>query len=309
MPNDTAATQSRVEFPEPASALIGESRFFDDLVFESPGAGQAESGIYTTFPPLNAAALIEEDEVHVWLMDLDLPALSEATMDALLSDDEAERCEAFAFPHLRRRFRAAHSQMREILSAYAATPAVALNFDKGAEGKPFLRDESGPSPVFNLSHSGTLGMLAIANDGDLGVDIEQQRKTDDLDSLAASVFAPSEYAAYKCLPGDQRLGAFFKCWTRKEAVIKADGRGLGMKLDSFVVSVEPGTHPSVTFEAGAVPNGFRPRLIDLPAPPGFSAALAAPAGSQKIRFLRLPSQETGNAIGRENSPPAGVVQE
>ncbi|MBL3704270.1 4'-phosphopantetheinyl transferase superfamily protein [Sulfitobacter sp. BDSS02] len=309
MPNDTAAAQSRVEFPELAYALIGESRFFDDLDFESPAAGEAESGIYTTFSPLNAAALIEEDEVHVWLMDLDLPALSKATMEALLSDDEAERCVAFAFPHLRRRFRAAHAQMREILSAYTATPAVALKFNKGAEGKPILSGESGPSPVFNLSHSGNLAMLAIANDGDLGVDIEQQRKTDDLDSLAASVFAPSEYAVYQCLPEHQRLGAFFKCWTRKEAVIKADGRGLGMKLDSFVVPFEPGKRPSVTFEAGAVPIGFQPRLIDLPAPPGFSAALAAPAGSQKIRFLRLPSKETGNAIGRVNSPPARVDQE
>ena len=306
MPNETALAQSKVEFSRIESASTWESWSFDDMDIEYSRAWEREPETYTPLPPLNAAALLTEDEVHVWLMDLDFPALSDAAMDVLLSDEEAVRCAAFAFPLLQKRFRAAHAQMREVLSPYAAMPAAALKFDKGAEGKPFLCGESKPSPIFNLSHSGNLAMLAIARSGDLGVDIEEQRKTDDLDSLAESVFAPSEYAAYQCLPEHQRVDAFFKCWTRKEAVIKADGRGLGMKLDSFVVPVEPGVRPYVAFEAGAVRNGFHPKLIDLPAPQGFSAALAAPGASEKVRFLRLSGKETGKAIGRDNSPPERV---
>lgn len=251
---------------------------------------QKSQTAYIPMAPSGAAGLLGEDEAHIWLIDLDAPALPDEAMEKMLSAEEAAQCDAFAFAQLRSRYLAAHGQMRVILSAYATCPIEALDFDKGPEGKPYLRGKGELHPAFNLTHSANWAILAVARQGDLGVDTEQVRRTGEFDSLAESVFAPMEYAAYQRLPDSARLTAFFTCWTRKEAVIKADGRGLSMKLDTFAVTVEPEVSPTIEFDPGAVREGFHPKLFDLPAPKGFCAALAAAKTIDQLRFFCLPPQ-------------------
>lgn len=93
---------------------------------------------------------------------------------------------------------------------------------------------------FNLSHSGMLGTCALSVDCEIGVDVEQIRAMPDLFDIARQFFSPAECVDLKTAPPEQREAAFFSCWTRKEAYIKAIGGGISIPLDSFRVSLLPG---------------------------------------------------------------------
>jgi hypothetical protein len=97
-----------------------------------------------------------------------------------------------------------------------------------------------PPAPFNLSHSGGMGLIGWARDRELGVDVERWRELRDEAALVRRFFSQAEIAAYEALPEAQRRAGFFRCWTRKEAYVKAVGRGLGLPLHSFDVNLEQG---------------------------------------------------------------------
>ncbi|WP_158273984.1 4'-phosphopantetheinyl transferase family protein [Allosediminivita pacifica] len=154
------------------------------------------------------------------------------------------------------------------------------------EGKPFLHPEA--APAFNLSHSDGLGLLALTRDTPVGVDIERVRTSADLMSIAEGSFAPAEAAALAALPVSQRTETFFACWTRKEAIVKADGRGLAVDLGAFSVSLDPVDAPRATFGPDVFEAGFRPDIRDLPVPAGYRAALATMPAIRRMRLFTLP---------------------
>jgi 4'-phosphopantetheinyl transferase len=234
--------------------------------------------------PDTAAAGLTEDGADVWLLNLDLPEAMRDELVPLLTNTERRTAAAFAFPHLRKRHVSAHGQMRRILAAYARQPAQALSIRKSPEGKPFLAPDD--SPGFNLSHSGGLGLLAIARSAPIGADIERIRPSSDLGELAVSTFSTAEHTALAQLPENRRTEAFFACWTRKEAVVKFDGRGLGMDLASFTVSVDP----DATLDLVTLDPMTSVRLFDVPAPLGYRGAIAARPDVRKLRYFRLPAQ-------------------
>ena len=168
---------------------------------------------------------------------LDLPRDQLDALHALLAPDERERAARFLSPRHGDRFIAAHGVMRQVLASLLDQPAASLQFEPEAHGKPRLAGEGAARGLaFNLSHSGGWGLLGWSWQGDIGVDIELWRAMSDEAALVRRFFSAGENATYNALPAAQRRRGFFECWTRKEAYIKAVGRGLGLPLDSFDVS-------------------------------------------------------------------------
>ena len=184
--------------------------------------------------------LLTPGVVHVWSLPLDLADAQVAGLRASLSADEEARAARYHFDRHRRRFIACRGQVRKILAGYLNAKAGELRFHYGPRGKPALDGMSrGRAVHFNVSNSHNVALCAVALDRELGVDVEHVREPRDFDGLAAQFFARQEVELLRSLPGEQRLQAFFNCWTRKEAVLKALGTGLAFPLDKVVVTLAP----------------------------------------------------------------------
>jgi len=206
----------------------------------------------------------------------------------VLGAEERQRAERFHFAEYRSRFIAAHGALRTILSACGAGAAKDLTFAIGANNKPRLQTPEHVRPLsFNLSHSGSWGLVAVATAGNIGVDIEEIRTLDRMERLAQDTFAPGEYAELSAIDEMRRLDGFFACWTRKEALIKADGRGLEIPLNCFEVSVDPDAPAALLRARGAADaiNAFG--IWDVPPVQGYRAAVAAPHGSYDFKYFYI----------------------
>ncbi|HLJ10894.1 MAG TPA: 4'-phosphopantetheinyl transferase superfamily protein [Planctomycetaceae bacterium] len=225
--------------------------------------------------------------VHVWCLPLDLADASIEDLHATLSPDESERAARFLFDRHRRRFIACRGQVREIIAAYLNERPQHVCFRYGSAGKPALDAPWNDSGItFNISNSHELAICALAIDRELGVDIEHIREPRDFDGLAAQFFARAEVDSLQSLLPEERLEAFFNCWTRKEAVLKAVGTGLSFPLDRVIVTVAPNELPSVLSYDGnaAAPVEWWLHCID-PAP-GYIGALASPGSPLQAIYWR-----------------------
>ena len=173
------------------------------------------------------------------LFSLDVPDEARSVLHALLSDEERARAARFLFPELAARFIVAHARLRLLLADVLGIAAADIELTAGEFGKPRLAgDAAGSSVHFNLSHSGGWGLVGWARQREIGVDVECWRPMRDERALVHRFFSPHEIAAYESLPPPGRTEGFFNCWSRKESYIKAVGRGLGLPLDSFDVSLD-----------------------------------------------------------------------
>lgn len=178
--------------------------------------------------------------VHVWRITLDEVVHEYQSLVGLLTDDEKERAHKYKFRRDRHRFVAGRAGLRAILGSYVSCSPAMLRFEYGAAGKPSLRYPASPTPVqFNLSHSGGIGLLAVARQT-VGIDVELVRTVPDVEEIAKSYFSATEQRELLQLPVPLRSAGFLNCWTRKEAFVKAIGDGLSLPLDSFDVSLTPG---------------------------------------------------------------------
>jgi 4'-phosphopantetheinyl transferase len=165
---------------------------------------------------------------EVWLVDLRHEGLRADL--ATLSSGERERAARFVFDHHRARYVAAHSALRRLISAYAGLPPTAIDFDEGPFGKPRLKNAV---CSFNLSHSDDIAAIALAPDGEVGVDVEVLRPMPDAMDLAATLYTVRERAELVAAGALERDLTFLSCWTRKEACLKAIGAGLQIPPQSF----------------------------------------------------------------------------
>ncbi len=144
----------------------------------------------------------------------------------------------FHFAPDRARYAVAHANLRRILGTYLDQPAAGLRFRSNAFGKPELRPGDSSSSIhFSLSHSRSIAVLAVAKGEPVGVDVEDVKPIEP--EVADSHFSTSERSQLSQLQGDAWLLGFYRCWTRKEAILKAEGVGLSRPLDSFDVSLLP----------------------------------------------------------------------
>lgn len=192
-------------------------------------------------------------------------AVDDATVAALmpiLGADERARAARFRFARDRRRFVVRRARLRQLLGAAVGRAPAALVFAGSSHGKPLLAD----GPPFSLSHSADMMLLAIG-EGDVGCDIEWIDPALDWPPLAETFFTATERAALAALPPAAARRAFFACWARKEAFVKALGLGLSYPLDAFEVSV--GT------AAQLLSGGEGWAIVPGPAIAGYATALVA----------------------------------
>lgn len=184
---------------------------------------------------------LTRNNVHVWCSSLQQSTDVVTQLSNLLSPEEKERASRFQFEHLRWSFSVARGTLRLILARYLELEPSKIQFRYTANGKPYLSDPHDSKGIsFNLSHSGDLVLYAITRGRQLGVDIEQIRPVPELMAIAANTFSQEEYSQLKAVAEHQKLDAFFNCWTRKEAFIKAIGEGVSFPLDQFDVSLAVG---------------------------------------------------------------------
>jgi 4'-phosphopantetheinyl transferase len=182
-----------------------------------------------------ASTAIENDEVHVWKVDLSATVREVR----LLSRDEHERAARFHFERDRQHFKASRSALRMILGRYLNLPPESLEFAQTEYGKPFLTNLAAAGVLFNLSHSGEVALIAVAREREVGVDVEFMRADFATNEVAEHFFSVAEIYTLSGLEPHLRTQAFFNCWTRKEAYVKARGEGLSMPLDVFDVTLAP----------------------------------------------------------------------
>jgi 4'-phosphopantetheinyl transferase len=184
-----------------------------------------------------ATLTLTANDLHLWQVALEQPEPMVQRQRELLSADELARADRFHFDRDRRRFIVARSVLRSVLSRYVQQTPEQIIFSYTPHGKPVIA-----APLhFNVAHSHELALFAVTRLAPVGIDVEYMvRPVDDRNELADRFFSAEEVAVYRSLPDSEKQAAFWRCWTRKEAYIKAIGVGLSYPLDRFAVSLAPG---------------------------------------------------------------------
>ncbi|MFM8332974.1 MAG: 4'-phosphopantetheinyl transferase family protein [Candidatus Methylumidiphilus sp.] len=233
---------------------------------------------------LTPMALLD-GEIHVHRLDLASCADDLASADWNLLD-AAERERALRIRHepTRRCFVHVRAALRSLLAQHLGCGPGTIAFDFGAKGKPRL---AGAAPdeglVFNVSHSGNCGLIALARDTALGVDVERCRAMASRDSMAERCFAAAELAWWRGLPDDARERAFFRLWSCKEAFVKATGIGIALGLADCAVDL------SGPPRLAAVPAAWGPvegwRLAEIDVGPGYAAAVCQLGAARRLCII------------------------
>jgi len=224
-------------------------------------------------PPVDL--VLQPGEVHVWRAFLDNYASRLADLRSSLSEDERSRAGRFHFARDQVHFTVGRGFLRSIVARYLRQEPAQLRFGYGLNGKPFLATPLGNRSLqFNLSHSHGIALLALAFGQELGVDLEQVRPIRDAEQIAKSYYTPREHALLRELSGPRKEEAFFKCWTCKEAYLKATGTGISESLDKVEVSLVPGEPARVLTIAGDAKAASAWQLEELNPAPGFVGAVA-----------------------------------
>jgi 4'-phosphopantetheinyl transferase len=227
---------------------------------------------------------LQSGEVHVWRVDLeqtdDVVKRFRATLDA----DELQRASRFHFERHRRAFVVGRGFLRDVLGRYLQSQAQVLEFSYGAYGKPGLDGEHKETKLrFNMSHSNDVGLLAITEERVIGVDVEHIRADFATEEIARRFFSRCEVDVFNTLSTEEQVAAFFRCWTRKEAFIKATGKGLSQALDGFDVTLGPGVKAELLRAEGD--DASRWSMSDIDVGEDYAAALAVEGAISNIKYF------------------------
>jgi 4'-phosphopantetheinyl transferase len=237
------------------------------------------------WPAAPATPSLAPNDVHVVALALDNADDAARHLLAALDPSERARGDRFRFARDRDRFLVGRAVLRGLLARYTGVAAAHIALIEGPRGKPVLAAGIDATLHFNVSHAGGLALLAVTRLGALGVDVEVVAPLPDLLDVADRFFAPAERATLRALPDSDRLDAFFRCWTRKEAYIKAIGEGLACPLDGFVVTMRAG-EPARFIEIGDEAHATAWWLEDLRPAAGYAGALAIRAQRPVVRCWR-----------------------
>jgi len=230
--------------------------------------------------PAPADLTLASGEIQMFCASRDLNDVRLADVTLTLSEDERGRAARFRFDKDRRRFIASRGLLRELLGRLLGVKPDRLAFAYTARGKPVLAaPASGRRLHFNVAHSDSLAIYAAAWDYEVGIDIERLRPIEGAEAIACRFFSERELAQWRSVPSRQRLEAFFNCWTRKEACLKATGDGISELLSQIEVSLVPG-HPSRLFNMVGDPRAATRWLLQSLTPaPTYLGTVAVPQGA------------------------------
>lgn len=185
---------------------------------------------------------LAEKTIYLWLLELNITDQDKAALRALLSERERQVADKFHLKQQRDRYIVAHGRLRQILSNCTGEHPKSLQFLMGRSGKPQLYGVSHLQRIqFNLAHSGHLALLGVTLDADIGVDLEEIRPLDHLTLMAHYWLSNREVMELAKLQGYEQIECFYRYWTRKEALIKALGRGLTRQMSAVDVSLKSTT--------------------------------------------------------------------
>jgi 4'-phosphopantetheinyl transferase len=224
-------------------------------------------------PPSDLTLL--DDQVHVWQAALDQPPDVVDWLAETLSPDELARAERFHFARGRRRFIVSRGVLRTILGRYLRIDPRQVQFRYSSRGKPYLAEGMWDDALrFNLAHSHELAVYGVTRGREVGIDLERVRPLADAEGIVGRFLSTRENAEFRSLPESLKLEAFYNCWTRKEAYLKATGDGLGRALDTFDVSLLPGVPAALLHVDGDRAESARWALRTLAPGSEYVAALA-----------------------------------
>lgn len=214
-------------------------------------------------------------EVHIRLFNLALSATELTRFEQLLAPEELKRADRLIDHQVRNRFIAGRGLLRETLAGCLDRKPSDILIASNQYGKPILSGEDSNHGLgFNLSHSGDLAIMALADRRELGIDLEQIREDLPYEAMAQQFFSRREQADLFSLPTELQRAAFFRCWTRKEAYLKGCGSGFSQPAHICDVSLLPGQPPALLADRIDPSQTSKWSLIDLDVPEGFCATLA-----------------------------------
>ena len=204
---------------------------------------------------------IHNGAIDIWRVSVSQQRENIAQFLALLNDQELERANRYVLEHARASFVISRGILRLLLANYLATDPRTIRFQQNDYGKLFLADSA---LQFNLSHSHELALFVFTMGCSLGIDVELIDQRLEYLDIAKRFFSLEEYEKLLALPDLERRQAFFNCWSRKEAVIKARGKGLFLALDSFSteISFRKDGVVKVTFADGNQSNHLILQALD-----------------------------------------------
>lgn len=259
------------------------------------------SEVFWNTPP--TAPRLNEQEVHVWRIALNQPQAIVQRLRTALAPDENGRVHRFHFQRDKTHFIVAHGLLRLILSHYIGEEPGQLRFEYSQHGKPFLSRGNADQLRFNLSHSHDLALLAITLDCEIGVDIERIRADIAIKEIAEIFFSPREFSSLRSLPAYLQPEAFFNCWTRKEAYLKARGEGISLPLDKFSVSLIPGESAAMLHHSDNNAESNRWFLQDIKPGKDYVAALAVAARISKLECWQWDCETKDETRGSLSQAP------
>ncbi|APF18131.1 4'-phosphopantetheinyl transferase [Caldithrix abyssi DSM 13497] len=218
----------------------------------------------------------DANEIHVWL----LPVEHSERFMPFLSADERHRAQKFRVPSARAQFVVSRAALRLLIAAYCQLDPAKIQFKLNSHGKPYLENH----PIFfNVSHSYDWALIGLSPKFEIGIDIEKMRPDLNLPQLAGRFFSADEVEQLNSLPSHLYAEGFFNAWTRKEAYIKARGKGLAIPLSGFSVSLKP-SEPAVLKSTEHDPQALQQwKLSEIPAPQGYKAALVVRSSRFNIK--------------------------
>jgi 4'-phosphopantetheinyl transferase len=225
--------------------------------------------------------------VHVWAVRTEAPGAVAERFELVLGPEEKGRAARFRSDHLRYSFVIARGVLRILLGHYLNASPNSIRFKYGARGKPAL---AVPANIeFNVSHSAALAVFAFTAGCEVGVDIEQIRALQDMQTIADRFFCSEEATELMSLTADQRERGFYLCWTRKEAYVKATGDGLSTPLDCFRVTLQPSQPARFIHLAHDTRAAESWTLHDLRLASNYAAALAYRDTKRPVALFRIVS--------------------
>lgn len=224
---------------------------------------------------LNEFRLSCSREIHIWRADLSDALPEQERLYDVLSIDERKRASEYKFARDAQYYTCARGILRTILGRYLTIEPQNLNFIYNNYGKPYLDNERTINFIqFNLSHSKDLALYVFSKDYEVGIDLEEMKPLDNCVDIAQQFFSVQEATNLNAMQPAKRLESFYKCWVRKESVIKAIGQGLSFPLDQFTVSFADNTPARIVdLQTDDYINNKEWSLYSIDTIPGYQAAV------------------------------------
>ena len=221
-------------------------------------------------------------EVHLWNICLDQTGPSIDDFASILSEEEYNRANSYISETIRRRYIVSHGFLRIILGAYLNQDPSEVRIVSGPYGKPCL-EEGQETIQFSMSHSEEQALFAFAQKSRIGIDLEKIREIPNMEQIVKRYFSERENDEFFQLsPRDRPIG-FFNGWTRKEAFVKAIGRGMTFPLRKIEVSLSPNVRAELLNAEGYPESMLGWSLHHLEPASGYLAALAVEGQNFEIK--------------------------